>query len=122
MKRKRRPCQTTVRTPTKRDLPSENKKSKCNPKDGQQSELTEQLATNKQPSWLVRTLSKIHESYTAHTTTTRFKFDNNMDAAKHNTRILEAAEFDIQRAIDMDGRSIIKPGTEFSPGKSPSSL
>ena len=72
---------------------------------------TKMIATKK--SWLVSTLYRINTSYTKPTSKSMFSFENNLSAAKENSRILERFNFDLHKAALKDENSIIQPGTEF---------
>ena len=108
----------TSRTTTQ--LKSEEKKenSKLTTKETVANDDKQRNTNGNKKSWLIRTLTKIHNSYTPHTTKSKFHIENTPEAACNNTKILREFNLDIKAAVDHDGNSIIKPGTEFRDIKS----
>lgn len=66
-----------------------------------------------QPTWLVTTLKTIASTCVQTTTPSMFKFENTLEAATFNSNIIEKYGMDLERAVEDDGNSTLKPGTEF---------
>ena len=66
-------------------------------------------------SWMVTQLKNIHNAGCTTPKKPTFCFQNNLEAAKHNAKLIESSEFDIDRAIRNQPDTTVSYGSEFRP-------
>lgn len=104
-------CEEKVtNTVTETDKTAATKSNSC-----ERSNKRHEKEMKKQPSVLVRMLSKISKITYPTKNKPLFMYENTERAAAHNTKILEDHEWDMEKAIKAVNNTILEPGSEFRP-------
>ena len=99
-----------INTVTETNKTAATKSNSC-----ERSNKKHEKEIQKQPSVLVRMLSKISKITYPTKNKPLFMYENTERAAAHNTKILENHDWDMEKAINAVNNTILEPGSEFHP-------